>query len=427
MQNSPPWLKDGWPHIWLPYTQMQHAPLPQPVVDAQGCELVLADGTRLVDGISNWWSACHGHKHPHIQQKMQEQLARLPHVMFGGLANEQAYTLAKRLSDITPGNLSRALLLDSGSVAVEVALKMALQYWRNQGKEHKNRFLCFRNGYHGDTIGAMGVSDPEQNYHQAFKHALIPQYLVDIPTDEYSLAEFESLLEDHHRHIAGCIIEPLVQGAGGMKFHSPDMLAAIRNACAQYDILFIADEVAVGFGRTGYMFACEEAGITPDIMCLGKALTGSNITLAATMATETVFEGFLGDSIDSALMHGTTYMGTPLACSAAHASLDLFAREPRLDQVAKIEAQLLHELTPCRNFPYVVDVRVKGAIGAVQLDAERIDIPWFRNKFIELGVWLRPIEDIVYIAPPFVISEEQLTTLTRAVHHAVKEWARQQH
>lgn len=388
--------------------------------------LELADGAKLIDGISSWWSACHGHKHPHILEKMHHQLNTLPHVMFGGLANEQAYTLAKRLSDLTPGNLNRVLLLDSGSVAVEVALKMAIQYWRNQSKEHKNRFICFRNGYHGDTTGAMGVSDPEQNYHKAFKHALIPQYLIDIPTDEYSLAEFESLLEDHSRNIAGCIIEPLVQGAGGMKFHSPDILAAIRNICAKYEILFIADEIAVGLGRTGYMFACEEAGITPDILCLGKALTGGNITLAATIATEQIYEGFLSDSMDTALMHGTTYMGTPLACSAAHASLDLFETEPRLDQVAKIEHQLLQQLEPCRALNHVLDVRVKGAIGVVQLETSRIDIPWFRNKFIELGTWLRPIEDIVYIAPPFVITEDELTQLTRAVTTAIGEWSLQQ-
>lgn len=424
--THPEWLTEGWPHIWLPYTQMQNAALPQPVVNAEGCMLELADGRRLIDGISSWWSACHGHKHPYILQKMHEQLDALPHAMFGGLANERAYMLAKRLSDITPGNLNRVMLVDSGSVAVELALKMAIQYWRNQSKPTKNRFLCFRYGYHGDTLGAMGVSDPDQGYHQAFKHALIPQYLVDVPTGEYDFADFESLLADHHKHIAGCIIEPLVQGAGGMKFHSPDILAEIRRICARHEILFIADEIAVGFGRTGYLFACEEAGITPDILCLGKALTGGTITFAATLATETVYEGFLGDSTDTALMHGTTYMGTPLASAAAHASLDLFEQKPRLAQVAAIEAQLAEELAPCKTLPYVQDVRVKGAIGVVQLDANRMDIPWFRSKFIELGVWLRPIEDIVYITPPFIVTKDELSTLTRAVTAAVGEWSRKQ-
>lgn len=421
--SHPEWFTEGWPHIWLPYTQMQTTALPHPVVNAQGCTLELASGQKLIDGVSSWWSACHGHKHPYILQKMHEQLDRLPHMMFGGLANEQAYTLAKRLCAIAPDGLERALLLDSGSVAIEVALKMALQYWRNMDKPNKSRFLCFRNGYHGDTTGAMGVSDPEQNYHQAFKHALIPQFLVDIPTDEYGFAEFESLLSDHHRQIAGCIIEPLVQGAGGMKFHSADTLAEIRRLCAEHDILFIADEIAVGFGRTGNMFACNEAGITPDILCLGKALTGGNITLAATLATERVYEGFLSDTIDTAFMHGTTYMGTPLACAAAHASLDLFEKEPRLKQVEAIERKLRTGLEPCANIDGVLDVRVKGAIAAIQLDKKRIDIPWFRHKFIELGTWLRPIEDIVYSTPPFVISTEELSTLTSAIYTAIEEWS----
>ncbi len=424
--TNPNWLETGWQHIWLPYTQMQNAPMPQPVVDACGSVLTLENGKKLIDGVANWWSACHGHKHPYIIAKMQEQLNKLPHVMFGGLANEEAYTLATRLCKITPAGLDRVLLVDSGSVAVEVALKMAIQYWRNKEQNNKNRFICFRNGYHGDTIGAMSVSDPQQCYHQAFKHILIPQYLVDVPCDDSDFTELENLLSSMHQHIAACIIEPLIQGAGGMRFHTPETLARIRKLCSKYDILFIADEIAVGFGRTGTMFACEAAEITPDILCLGKALTGGNITFAATLATADIYNEFLGDDWDKALMHGTTYMGTPLASAAANASLDLFEIEPRLHQVAGIEQQLNTELAACLDIKYVKEIRVKGAIGVVELPYDKIDICWFRNKFIELGVWLRPIENIVYIAPPFVITKDELTKLTNAVFQAIYEWSKLQ-
>jgi len=423
MTGVPDWLPSGWPHIWLPYTQMQSASLPQPVVDAEGCAIILADGRRLIDGIASWWSACHGYKHPALINAMQKQLQNLPHVMFGGLAHEPAYTLAKRLTEIAPHGLNRVFYADSGSVAVEVALKMAVQYWRNAGKANKHKFVCFRNGYHGDTLGAMGVSDPSHGYHDAFSALLQHQYLVDIPDDEYDFAEFESLLHDHRNHIAACIIEPLVQGAGGMKFHSADTLAEIHRICKANDILFIADEIAVGFYRSGYRFACEEAGITPDILCLGKALTAGMMTLAATLTTESVYGGFLSDSADAAFMHGPTYMGNPLACSAALASLDVFATEPRAAQVEAIEQQLLRELEPCRTLPGVVDVRVKGAIGVVQIDQSRMDRLWLRNRFIELGVWLRPLQDVIYITPPFTISEAELRLLTTSVITVLQEWS----
>ncbi len=414
------WLSSGWPHIWLPYTQMQTALPPQAVIGAEGCRIKLADGRELIDGISSWWSACHGYGHPHIIERVENQLKTLPHVMFGGLAHEPAYTLAKRLAEITPGDLNRVFFADSGSVAVEVALKMAIQYWRNKNKPNKTKFICFRHGYHGDTLGAMSVSDPEQNYHQAFRNALHMQFTVDIPSDEYAFADFDSLLKDWHGQIAGCIIEPLVQGAGGMKFHAPDVLAEIRRICANHEVLFIADEIATGFGRTGYMFACDEAGITPDIMTLGKALTGGTMTLAATLAREEIFEAFLGDGIDTAFMHGPTYMANPLACSAAHASLDLFEQEPRLQQVEAIETQLRHELAACEGLPGVVDVRVKGAIGVVQI--ENLDHRFLRQRFVEMGVWIRPIEDIIYLAPPFVITAAELSTLTGAIREAVADF-----
>lgn len=415
------WHKDGLKHIWLPYTQMKTAVPPLPVVSAKGCRLTLADGRELIDGISSWWTACHGYRHPHIEQAVIRQLQTLPHVMFGGLVHEPALALAKRLNTFT--GLERVFFADSGSVSVEIALKMALQYWQNKRQPHRDRFLCFRHGYHGDTTGAMSVSDPE-SMHRAFKTYATKQFVVDIPSDEYGFAEFDQLLEGVRRNIAAIIIEPLVQGAGGMKFHSADVLAEIFRICKKHDVLFIADEIATGFGRTGSLFACNEASITPDIMCVGKALTGGTLTLAATLTNEKIFDAFLSDDPDAAFMHGPTYMANPLACAAANASLDLFETEPRLKQVETIEAQLQTELAACEGLQGVVDVRVKGAIGVVQLEKERMDKAWLKQRFIEEGVWLRPLEDVIYIMPPFVITPEELCTLTTAAVKVVGEVGR---
>lgn len=406
------WYEAGLEHIWLPYTQMKLAPPPLAVAHTQGCTIHLEDGRALIDGIASWWSACHGYNHPHIIEAITTQATRMPHVMFGGLVHEPALTLAARLCDLT--GMARVFFADSGSIAVEVAMKMALQYWRNQGRPTKDRFLCFTHGYHGDTLAAMSVSDPERSMHKAFRHAVIPQYVVDIPNDEYTLAELDSLMEGIAREVAGVIIEPLVQGAGGMRMHSADMLAAIRNMAAKHDMLFIADEIATGFGRTGSMFACEEAGITPDILCLGKALTGGAVTLAATLASAEVFAAFYSDEREDALMHGPTFMANPLACAAANASLDVFEREPRLAQVEAIEAQLRNELEPCRALACVTDIRIKGAIGAVEVN-EAIDIYALRNAFVERGVWIRPFGNIAYLMPAFTISEGELSQLTKAM------------
>jgi adenosylmethionine-8-amino-7-oxononanoate aminotransferase len=413
--QAPEWFAQAVPHIWLPYTQMQVAPPPLPVVSTKGTRITLADGRELIDGIASWWSACHGYNHPHILKAVEKQLHTMPHVMFGGLVHEPALTLAARLSKITPAGLNRVFFSDSGSVAVEVALKMALQYWRNKGKPMKDRFLCFHDGYHGDTLGAMSVSDPDKSMHKAFRNSVIKQYVVDIPTDEYSFAEFDSLLAAEHGHIAGMIIEPLVQGAGGMRIHSADVLAELYRMAKKHNMLFIADEIATGFGRTGNMFACNEAGVSPDIMCLGKALTGGTITLGATMVQDEIFNAFLSDNPDFAFMHGPTFMANPLACAAANASLDLFEKEPRLKQVEAIEAQLTSELSQCRNLPNVVDVRVKGAIGVVQIDAAKVDVYALRKKFVERGVWIRPFSDIVYLMPSLSISPEDLRKLTDSV------------
>ncbi len=410
---KPDWFTSGLPHIWLPYAQMKTAPHPQAVIGTQGSRIKLADGRELIDGVASWWTACHGYNHPHIIKSMQAQLEAMPHVMFGGLVHEQALMLAKRLAKLT--GLLRVFYGDSGSVAVEIALKMALQYWQNVGKHKKDRFLCFHNGYHGDTAGAMSVSDPDKSLHKAFKNTVIKQYVVDIPNDEYAFAELDSLLAGFHNSIAGVIIEPLVQGAGGMIFHSADVLAEIYRICKKHEILFIADEIATGFGRTGNMFAVNEAGITPDILCLGKALTGGAITMGATLASEEVFGAFLSDDPEHAFMHGPTFMANPLACAAANASLDLFEKEPRMKQVEAIEAQLREELEACNGLKHVVDVRVKGAIGVVQLEAGVMKKDELRQKFIEQGCWIRPFGDIVYVTPSFTISPTELSQLTGAI------------
>lgn len=419
MISNPEWLSRGMAHIWLPYCQMSLAPPPLPVIKTEGSRITLSDGRELIDGIASWWTACHGYNHPHILQAMQRQLQTLPHVMFGGLVHEPALTLAERIINHTPPGVSRVFFVDSGSIAVEVAMKMALQYWKNNNRPAKDRFLCFTNGYHGDTFGAMSVSDPERSMHKAFRHAVVRQYVVDIPTDEYSFSELDSLLATASKEIAGMIIEPLVQGAGGFRFHSADVLAELRRLAKKHDILFIADEIATGFGRTGNMFACAEAGLSPDILCIGKALTGGAITLAATCATEEIFNAFLADDWEAALMHGPTYMANPLACAAANASLDLFEREPRLKQAETMEEKLREGLAPCAQHPKVVDVRAKGAIGVVQL-AQEVNMYALRPEFIQHGVWVRPFKDAIYLTPPLNISDAELDMLTSAICRVVK-------
>ena len=419
MPTSPPWFEAGLPHVWLPYTQMQLSLPPLAVKEASGCEITLEDGRVLIDGIASWWTMCHGYKNPTIVSAMQEQLHQLPHIMFGGLVHEPALSLAQRLSQLT--GLERVFFSDSGSVAVEVAMKMALQYWRLKGKPTKDRFLCFEHGYHGDTLGAMSVSDPEHSMHKAFKNSVIKQFVWALPSDEYGFSELESLLAGLQGSIAGIIIEPLVQGAGGMHFHSADVLAELRRLAREYNILFIADEIATGFWRTGTQFSFQEAGILPDILCLGKALTGGHITLAATLASAEVYSAFANDSWDDALMHGPTFMANPLACAAANASLEIFATQNMAAVIEAIEAQLRHELGACRNLPHVVDVRVKGAIGVVEIDTHMIDIYKLRPTFIEKGVWIRPFGNVIYLMPAFTITPQELSKLTHAIFGVLSE------
>jgi adenosylmethionine---8-amino-7-oxononanoate aminotransferase len=410
--GRPAWFDAGMPHIWLPYAQMKIAGDPLPVVATRGCRIVLADGSELIDGIASWWTACHGYNHPHIAAAVRHQLDAMPHVMFGGLAHEPALTLARRLAALMPAGLDRVFFSDSGSVAVEVALKMALQYWLNRGAPGRTRFVAFNGGYHGDTTGAMAVSDPVDGMHHAFG-GLLPRHLFcDLPRDEESLATFAGLVERHAGEIAGIIVEPLVQGAGGMRFHNVDVLQRLRTLADRYQTLLIFDEIFTGFGRTGAMFACDV--VAPDIITLSKALTGGTMPLAATIARDTVFGAFWSDEPSHALMHGPTYMANALACAAANASLDLFEREPRLSQVAVIAAALQQGLAPCRGMQRVRDVRVRGAIGVVELD--RIDDVYdLRRRFVAEGVLVRPFATTVYLTPALTIAPEELDALMRAV------------
>ncbi|NJD34743.1 MAG: adenosylmethionine--8-amino-7-oxononanoate transaminase [Betaproteobacteria bacterium] len=426
MPETRDWLTGGLPHIWQPYTQMQTAPAPLPVVTAQGVRLRLADGRELIDGISSWWTACHGYSHPHIRAAVEAQLATLPHVMFAGLVHEPALRLAARLAALLPGDLERVFFTESGSVAVEVALKMAIQYWRNKGQPAKQRIVHFRHAYHGDTFATMALCDPEEGMHALFAGTMPDQIMAELPTDAALRRAFDLLLETHAERLAAVIVAPLVQGAGGMRMHDAATLAFVAEACARNNVLLIADEIMTGFGRTGRMFACEEADVIPDIICLSKALTGGTLPLAATVARTHVFAAFLSGDPAAALMHGPTYMANALACAAANASLDLFERKPRLEQVAAIEAQLREELAPCRALAGVADVRGKGAIGAGELSCQpggAIDLHGLRRRFVELGVWLRPFGKLVYLMPPFIVTPAELTTLTAAVRTVLTERA----
>jgi len=418
MTDKPGWYDAGLPHIWLPYTQMKTTRPPLAVELTRGTRIVLADGRELVDGIASWWTACHGYNHPHIVGAIRAQAAKMPHVMLGGLVHEQALTLAQRLCAIAPGGMERVFFSDSGSVAVEVAMKMATQYWLNQNIRGRTKFLAFRGGYHGDTIATMAVCDPDEGMHSLFAGLLPQHHIVDLPRDEESIAAFDTFLERHASEIAGILVEPLVQGAGGMLFHDENVLRRLRAAADKYELLLIFDEIFTGFGRTGAMFAAEAAGIAPDIMTVGKGLTGGTLPLAATLATRRVFDAFWSDDPSHALMHGPTYMGNALACAAANASLDLFERENRLKAACDMAARLSAALGPCLGMKGVRDVRVRGAIGVVELD-QIADMNDLKRRFVEEGVWVRPFRNIVYLTPALTIDEADLTMLTDAIRRVV--------
>lgn len=414
------WYETGLDHVWLPYTQMKIARPPLPVARTHGCRIVLADGRELIDGIASWWTACHGYNHPHIRQAVERQLADMPHVMFGGFVHEQALTLARRLTAMLPGHLERVFFSESGSVAVEVAMKMAQQYWLNRGEAQRSKFVAFKGGYHGDTLGAMAVSDPDGGFHEGFRRLLPEHVVADLPADAEGGDALELVLARHADSIAGLIVEPLVQGAGGMRFHEPATLQRLREIADRCGALLIFDEIFTGFGRTGSLFAGEQVGVGADIVTLSKALTGGTLPLAATVANRKVFDAFWSDDPHKALMHGPTYMGNALACAAANASLDLFEREPRLAQVRAISEQMERELAPCRGRPGVKDVRVKGAIAVVEL--ERVaDVQALRARFVEEGVFIRPFGAIIYLTPAFTIESPELSQLTGAIVKIVGE------
>lgn len=422
--KAPDWLRQGYDRIWMPYTQMQTAPLPEAAVKTHGSRITLADGRELIDGVASWWAACHGYNHPHIVDAIREQAATLPHVMLAGLANEPAFKLASRLPSLLGLPPYRTFFSESGSVSVEVALKMAAQYWHNKGETTRKKFLCFRGGYHGDTFATMALCDPVDGFHAAFQGVVPGQLIADLPRDEETEAALSDLLAREGKTIAGVIVEPLVQGAGGMIFHDPQVLRRLRKLCDAHGLLLIFDEIFSGLGRLGTMLAGQSADVKPDIFTLSKTLTGGTLPLSATLASENVFAAFQSDQLEHCLMHGPTFTGNALACAAANASLDLFETEGRLAQVQALEQALVPALEPCRGMPGVKDVRGRGAIGVVQLDIGGFEeLTWMRGRFVEEGVFIRPFSDIVYLTPAYNIDAGDLARLTDAILKVVPEWA----
>ncbi|MFY0641343.1 MAG: adenosylmethionine--8-amino-7-oxononanoate transaminase [Bermanella sp.] len=413
-------------HVWHPYSSFTSPLAPFPVASTSGVRITLADGRELIDGMASWWSAVHGYGHPKLKQAAHDQIETMSHVMFGGLTHEPAVTLCEKLVKLAPEGLNKVFISDSGSVAVEVAIKMAFQYSLSQGNKQKNKLLTVKNGYHGDTFATMATCDPVNGMHHMFENVLskhifaqAPQCLFGEQFEEHHIADVKQKLETQHKEIAAIILEPIVQGAGGMRFYSPDYLKRIRELCDEYNILLIADEIATGFGRTGKMFACEHADISPDILCVGKALTGGFMSLAATLCTDKVAKGIC-EGEAGVFMHGPTFMGNPLACAVANASLDVLMEGHWPVQVAKIQTGLEKGLTPARALSQVKDVRVLGAIGVIELH-EPVHMPTVQPMFVEEGVWVRPFGKLVYVLPPFIINEDDLAFLTNAMVKVVSK------
>lgn len=412
-------------HIWHPYSSLTN-PIPAYHVEsASGVRLKLADGRELIDGTASWWSAIHGYNHPILNKALKDQVDAMSHVMFGGIIHEPAALLCKTLVNITPEGLEKVFLCDSGSVSVEVALKMAIQYWYSKGQPEKSRILSLRKGYHGDTFGAMSVCDPVTGMHHLFSNSLAEQLFTESPRcdfhekwDESYLTDIKHLLDRHSHELAAVILEPVLQGTGGMYFYSPDYLKRVRELCDEYDVLLIADEIATGFGRTGKLFACEWASITPDILCLGKAMTGGYMTLAATLCTSKVSDGICNGEA-GVFMHGPTFMGNPLACSVANASIELLLSTNWQARILEIEQQLISGLSPAKDFDNVVDVRCLGAVGVIETKTP-VDITKIQKQFVEEGIWVRPFGSRVYVMPPYVISQKDLDTLMIGILKVVK-------
>ncbi len=423
MSNNEPMLSFDRDHIWHPYTSAVEPLTVYPVAGTDGVRIILEDGRELIDGMASWWCAIHGYNNPVLTKALCDQAQKMPHVMFGGLTHEPAVTLARKLVDLSPAPLQHVFFADSGSVSVEVALKMAIQYFQGTGRIEKNRIMTIRNGYHGDTLGCMSVCDPVNGMHSLFSSVLPKHIFADAPSCRYDegcsdedFADFKSKIETHAHELAAVILEPVVQGAGGMRFYSPEYLKRVRAACDEHDVLLICDEIATGFCRAGVMFGSDLAGISPDIMCVGKAITGGYMTLAATLATKKVAQGISSDG--GVFMHGPTFMANPLACAVANASLDLLVESNWKERIPQITTMLEAGLSPCANLSTVAEVRCLGAIGVVEMK-QPVDLAVIQAEFVKRGVWVRPFGKLIYVMPPYVISNLELEALTSAICEVV--------
>jgi len=426
LKSDSHWQQIDKDHIWHPYSSIGSELPVFPVASASGVKIKLASGQELIDGMSSWWCAIHGYNVTELNDAIKNQLNSMAHIMFGGLTHRPAAELAAKLVEITPENLQSVFFSDSGSVAVEVAMKMAIQYWHSKKQPHRQKFVTIRGGYHGDTFGAMSVCDPQTGMHSLFSETLAQQYFVDAPIclfdqgcEPSDIQAMSDCLESNNEHIAAVILEPIVQGAGGMRFYSADYLKQVRSLCDRHDVLLIADEIATGFGRSGKLFACEHAGISPDIMCIGKSLTGGYMTLAATLTTEEISQS-IGKNEPGVFMHGPTFMANPLACSVALASVNLLLKSPWQERINRIEGELTEGLEPCNRLESVADVRVLGAIGVVEMK-QAVDMKTIQQSFVDAGVWVRPFGKLVYLMPAFVITTTELNTLTSAVCDVIKK------
>jgi len=418
------WIEKDKKFVWHPYSAMNSKSPVFPVKSASGVTIKLEDNRELIDGMSSWWCAIHGYNHPVLNQAVTDQLKSMAHIMFGGLTHEPAVRLAEALVEITPESLKTVFFSDSGSVSVEVAMKMAIQYWSALGKPKKQHFVSLRSGYHGDTFAAMSVCDPVTGMHSLFSESLSQQFFVEPPAclfgescSEKNIEPLGKILIEHKEEIAALIVEPVVQGAGGMRFYSADYLVKARQLCDEYGVLLIADEIATGFGRSGKLFACEYANISPDIMCVGKSLTGGYMTLAATLTTQKISRT-ISENSPGVFMHGPTFMANPLACAVANASIKLLLESNWQEKVSNIEKRLQAGLDKCKDLPQVQDVRVLGAIGVVELK-QAVDMKTIQPAFVDQGVWVRPFGRLVYLMPPFIISDKELLVLTTAIFNVI--------